>query len=301
MPDISVLLPVYNAEAYLEKALESVLSQSHRNFELIVLNDGSSDASLNILNKYAEIDERVTAISRENRGLVRSLNEMLAIAQGNFIARMDADDIARPDRFSRQIEFLRANENVVAAGSTVEIIDPDGDPLLIVRNPFKHEDIDSWHLRAGNGAAMCHPSVMMRAEALRGVGAYREEYWPAEDGDLFLRLAEVGRLENIQEVLLSYRVHISSIGHQNPMLQREAMFRAASDAAVRRHLEQPTARSSDLPLKPLEPWRHHQLWAWWALSSGHTSTARKHAWRACRQAPDEIESWRVLFCALRGY
>src|SRR5437870_2605656 len=108
-PMISVLLPVYNAQPYLQEALDSILAQSVADFELLALDDGSSDLSLRILREYERVDSRIRVISRENRGLVSTLNELISIARGRYLARMDADDICCPLRFRQQVDFLESN------------------------------------------------------------------------------------------------------------------------------------------------------------------------------------------------
>jgi glycosyltransferase involved in cell wall biosynthesis len=122
-PAISVLMPVYNTERYVAEAVESILAQTFRNFEFLIIDDGSTDRSLSILKRYAERDPRIYLVSRPNTGYVIALNEMLAMARGEFIARIDADDIALPERFEVQVAYLREHPEVVCLGSKVQFID----------------------------------------------------------------------------------------------------------------------------------------------------------------------------------
>jgi glycosyltransferase involved in cell wall biosynthesis len=298
-PSISVCMPVYNAERYLAEAVESILGQTFGDFEFLIIDDGSTDGSHDILRRYAASDPRLRVVSRPNTGYLIALNEMLASARGEFVARMDADDVALPERFERQAAYLRSHPEVLAVGTRILLIDPEGAPLTEMCTLQTHDDIDRSHLEARMG--ICHPSVMARAEVLRKVGGYRPEYYTAEDMDLWLRLAEIGRLANLPEVLLKYRQHLQSIGYAQRAKQEEIVWRIRADAWQRRGLSQnlPTVRAG--PFGP-EPGTldHLRKWAWWALMSGHVATARKYAIRCyCRQ-PLALESWRLLYCALRG-
>jgi glycosyltransferase involved in cell wall biosynthesis len=298
-PSISVCMPVYNAERYVAEAVESILHQALGDFEFLIVDDGSTDGSRRILERYAARDPRIRLVSRPNTGYLVALNEMLAGARGEFIARMDSDDVALPGRFERQVSYLRAHPEVVALGTRVLLVDPNGAPLAEMFELQAHEEIDGAHID-GN-MAMCHPTVMARAEAMRRVGAYRPEYYTAEDADLWLRLAEVGRLANLPEALLKYRQHFQSIGNAQRTRQEDAISRAVADARRRRGLPQ-EGPESDLASPRTDPTGldHMRKWAWWALMSGYVSTARGYAIRCWFRRPFSIESWRLLYCALRG-
>lgn len=301
-PTVSVLLPVYNASPFVEEAVLSILGQTYGDFELIVIDDGSTDGSGDLLQLLADLDPRIRFISRENRGLVATLNEMLAIARGRFIARMDADDVSRSDRFDLQVASLSADPSLVAVGSDFVSIDAKGRPLYAAELPRTHEDIDDHTMAGDRGSGMSHPALMIRSDALLRVGGYRPDYWPAEDADLVLRLAEVGKLRNLRAPLLSYRVHPASIGHTNASRQRDAHWRAIKDAAARRGIEPPESRP--MGLVPGEGWsvgELHVKWAWWALGSGYIGSARSLAFRAVLSAPLSPGAWRVLACAIRGH
>jgi glycosyltransferase involved in cell wall biosynthesis len=296
-PLISVLMPVYNAERYVAEAVESILAQSFRDFEFIIIDDGSTDGSLAILEKYAARDERIRLISRPNTGLVGALNEGLSMARADLIARMDADDIAMPERFASQAEYLSNHHEVVAVGGRILAIGPFGDDLTEMLDHESHEVIDREHLRAN--CSIAHPAAMIRASSLLAIGGYRAKYWPAEDLDLWLRMAEVGHLANLSEVVLKYRQNPQSIGHTQWFQQRERSQAAVADACVRRGL----SYEEDNRLVQGEPPSQidlHRKWAWWALTSGHIGTARRHAFSAFRRAPFAVQSWRVVYCALRG-
>jgi glycosyltransferase involved in cell wall biosynthesis len=300
VPLISVCMPAYNAERYVAEAVESILNQTLGDFEFLIVDDGSTDGSRRILEGYAARDPRIRLTSRPNTGYLVALNEMLAAARGEFIARMDADDVALPVRFERQVPYLRAHPEVLALGSRVLLVDPEGAPLCDMCKLQAHEEIDRTHLE--KTMAMCHPAVMARVEALRRVGGYRPECYTAEDLDLWLRLAEIGRLANLPEVLLKYRQHLQSIGYARRATQDAAAERSVADARRRRGLPQygPTEDPASPRPHPTTMAQLHK-WAWWALGSGYVPTARAYAIRCwCRQ-PFSRESWRLLYCALRGH
>ena len=298
-PAVSVLMPVYNAQRYVAEAIESILAQTFTDFEFLIIDDGSTDGSLPILERYARRDDRIRLISRANTGYLVALNEMLGIARGEFIARMDADDIALPERFERQLCYLADHPECVMVGSRVIIIDPDGSPLTIMGEALTHEEIDHA-LMADRGQMVYHPSVMFRARALAGVAPYREEYYTAEDLDLFLRLAEVGRIANLAEPLLKYREHGGKIGHVRAALQADAIRRVLAAAHLRRGLI-PPEKIFDAARHPLNLVERRRCWAWWALNAGNLGTARKHAAACLIRSPWSLATWRLLYCAIRGH
>jgi glycosyltransferase involved in cell wall biosynthesis len=298
-PVVSVAMSAYNARAYLAEAVESILAQTFTDFEFLIIDDGSTDDTPAILQKYAERDARIRLVVRENIGLVRTLNELIGMARGEFLARMDADDIALPHRFERQVAFLRYHPEVVALGSRVAWIDPEGHVLREFCGQEAHEEIDEAHL-AMQAGIMSHPAVMIRADPLRALGGYRTEFYLAEDFDLWLRLAEVGRLANFPEVLLKYRVHATSRGYLHQHRQSAFIHQAVRDACARRGIpEVAFPPTSDAPLK-LEA-DHRMVWAWWALKEGNVTAARRNAMRRLQLKPLSTESWRLLACSLRGY
>src|SRR5580700_3628902 len=142
-PVVSVLMPVFNAQKYLALAVESVLDQTFREFELIAVDDGSSDGSSGILEEFARQDTRVRVISRPNTGIVGALNDALAVARGELLARMDSDDVCLPGRFEAQVKYMREHPEVVLAGTQVMVIDEDGDSIAPLRGlVLEHEQIE---------------------------------------------------------------------------------------------------------------------------------------------------------------
>lgn len=231
-PKLAVLMPVHNAEPYVAQAIESIRSQSFEDFELILLDDGSTDGSLAELRRHARQDSRITLISRPNTGIVGALNEMLAHARSALLARMDADDIALPDRFRVQVDFLEASPKTVCIGGGIELID-SRDRHLLTPPPVRGNDQVQAEALCGR-TPISHPAAMMRADAVRAVGGYHPESYPAEDLDLFLRLGEIGHLDNVPDLVLRYRVHSGSISVRLSDRQIAKMLEACQKAWKRR-------------------------------------------------------------------
>lgn len=298
-PAISVLMPVHNAARYVDAAMRSILAQTFDDFELLVLDDGSTDDSAARVERCAADDGRVKLLRRPNRGLVPALNELVGLARGELVARMDGDDIARPQRFARQVDHLRAHPSCVAVGTRALFVDPDGAPIFDYVDHFDHAQIEAALLRPMIG--ILHPTVMMRRAAVIAAGGYANDYPHVEDLDLFLRLAEIGELANLPEVLLSYRVHAKSVSHAHTAQQHKAGLRAVKAACARRGI--PFRRESELNGRGKRGETEGELhlkWAWWALGGGHPRTARKHALCAVLSAPTNTLTWRALACAIRG-
>ncbi|MCS7035004.1 MAG: glycosyltransferase [Phycisphaerae bacterium] len=299
-PRVSVILPVYNGQEYLAEAVESILHQSFDAFELIIVDDGSTDRSPAILRRYAAHDPRIHLISRPNTGLVGALRDGLAAARSDLIARMDADDIALPQRLEKQYHYMVAHPECVLLGTFVRAIDPHG--LLLwdeTSGPVTHEEIDR-ELMKGRGGVIRHPAAMMRLEAVRRVGGYRDHYNTAEDLDLFLRLAEIGRIANLPEILLLYRQHYKSVNRTRFALQNERITQVVHEAARRRGVTIPADwRYTPKPPRPAD--QQLRDWGWLALKQNRADIARKHARSLLGMQPTRLDSWRLLFCALRGY
>lgn len=206
-PQVSVVLPVWNGERYLRAALDSLLVQDFQNFEVVVVNDGSTDGTADLLAGYAH-DARFRIHTQEPRGLVASLNRGLQLAQAEFIARMDADDVALPVRLSRQLAFMNAHPEVAAVGSSIILMDPVGRHLRTQVYPHGHAQVAVGML---HDCTLAHPAVMMRRSAVLAVGGYRQAFQHAEDYDLWLRIAERHRIDNLAEPLLCYRIHSTSV------------------------------------------------------------------------------------------
>jgi glycosyltransferase involved in cell wall biosynthesis len=245
-PRVSVVLPVYNGEPFLADALDSILKQSFRDFELIAIDDGSRDATGEMLDRLALIDSRVSVLHQTNAGMVRALNRGLELARGDFIARMDHDDLAHPERFARQVAFLDAQPDIAVVGCAVTLIDEKGKRIREVEYPRTSEAVAAF---LETGAPLAHPTVMMRRAAVLAVGGYREAYRHAEDYDLWLRIAERYRIANLPNRLLLYRQHAAKQSATYAVEQRFAT-RIAWFAARCRRAGKPDPTSDLIALAP---------------------------------------------------
>jgi glycosyltransferase involved in cell wall biosynthesis len=291
-------MSAYNAQTYLRESLDSILAQSLGDWEFIIIDDGSTDSTLSILREYESRDPRFRIITRHNTGLTVALNEGVAAARGQFIARMDADDISLPQRFEKQHAHMLAHPDCVLLGAQIELIDPLGLRIAFDNRQLTHEEIDA-DLMKGRGGSVVHPVCMMRTETVRKIGAYQEKYNNSEDLDLFLRLAEVGRIENLPDVLLKYRRHLESVSHQKYENQWKLKRQIIADAYARRGQTMP-ADWTFTPWQPKPIPFQLREWAWAALKAGNLTAARKHAMTAVKKSPLQLDSWRLMFCALRG-
>lgn len=297
VPTVSVVMPVYNAKAYIAKAVESILAQSFGHFELIIINDGSTDGSQQILEKYATQDPRIRLVTRENRGLVASLNEGIDLARADLIARMDADDVAFPERFALQVSFMDAHPEIVACGTCYNIIDFK-DRILVAcdREPQNDEEIQNTLL--GGIPCLCHPTVMMRKTAVLAAGGYDPETMLAEDLDLWLRLGESGKLANLPEVLLGYREHGGSVSEMGHLKQIEVMKMVTERAWRRRSV---IGQFQNKPWRPTSrEAQHHRTikYGWRAYVRGDRRMAFDYGITAIRELPMNREGWFLTFCAL---
>lgn len=206
---MSVILPVYNQAEYLPLAIDSVLCQTFANFELIIIDDGSKQNIQRVIEKYQ--DSRIKFIrNKSHAGLVHALNQGLGKARGDFIARMDADDICLPVRLEKQVAYLRSKPDVGVAASWIELIDASG--RTIGKETQLHtKDVYAFLTRAN---PFRHSSVMFRRSLVSKCGGYDPMLDGAEDYDLWLRYAKFARLAIISEILLQYRIHRRSVSYE---------------------------------------------------------------------------------------
>lgn len=218
MCKISVIMPVYNGEKYLKEAIDSVLSQTFKDFELIIINDCSTDTTIDVINSYN--DERIILINNEeNLGIAKNLNKGIEISKGKYIARMDADDICYPHRLERQYNFMEANIDIGMCGSSAEVFTDNTIRLHVC--PQQHNEIKVLQIF---NSAFTHPAVMIKKEILDKYNLrYDEFYEGMEDYELWIRMSRVTKLANIDEVLLKYRSHSSQVTKNVTRQQLEKM------------------------------------------------------------------------------
>jgi len=208
-PKVSVIMPFYNCEKYLDKAISSILNQTFQDFEFIIINDASSDRSDEIIQKSLT-DKRIVYIkNRERKGIVYNLNKGIEIAKADIIARMDGDDISEPQRLEVQYQFLQRNPNIALVGCFVKLINEKGEICGRKIKPIKHEEIKKDILVY---ATLIHATIMIRKDVFKKVGFYREQYLWCEDIDLWYRIIFSGyEVANIPQYLYQYRRTDSSV------------------------------------------------------------------------------------------
>ena len=230
-PRVSVIMPVRDGARWIVAACRGVLEQSLADFELIVVDDGSTDETPGIVEDLARADARVRLIRQNPKGLVGALNHAIALARAPLLARLDADDIALPGRLERQATILDHDPGLVLLGGWARKIDENGRLIGDLRPPSEPDRLMAI-LERGN--PLIHSSIMMRAEAVRQVGGYREVCRHAEDYDLWLRLAEIGGVAVLPEAMIEYRVHERGVTRQHRLSQCFSARLARRAAFIRR-------------------------------------------------------------------
>jgi glycosyltransferase involved in cell wall biosynthesis len=208
-PVITILMSVYNGESWLQIALESVMQQTFSDFEFIIINDGSTDRSLEIIERMAASDSRIQLVDKSNSGLTQSLNLGIKVANGEWIARIDADDIWKPTKLQTQYELAQKDPSLVLIGTGSELIDGGGNILKNFLYPASNPRLLSNLTLAG--PCFAHSSAIYRTATARQLGGYRSRFKFAQDRDLWLRLSEVGKIASIPHALVSIRLHPAQI------------------------------------------------------------------------------------------
>nr|WP_275125802.1 glycosyltransferase family A protein [Vibrio fluvialis] len=225
-------MPVFNCEDYISIAIESILNQSFKDFEFIIVNDGSTDKTYEICKYYSILDSRIKLISQENQGLISSLNTAIEESIGEFIVRMDGDDISHPSRLEMQVKFMDENPNIIASGSCYKLI---GEANGIVNVPTKPDDCRSL-LKASS--CIAHPTAILRNPKcyFSNNEYYKHKYKHVEDYFLWVELSKFGELANVDQVLLDYRVHPNQITQKYNKLmmenQKSIVLSASQDDSV---------------------------------------------------------------------
>ena len=246
-PLVSVLLPVYNGEKFVAEAIESILSQTFGDFELIVINDGSTDSSFEIIQRYQRQDPRLRLFTQENRGLIRTLNRGIELAKGSFLARLDADDIAMPTRLEKQVEVFQQVPKLVILGSAYILMDTAGSEIRIERLPLNDTEI-RWQMLFY--CSFAHPSVMLRLKTLQDHQlTYNLDATYGEDYELWARVLDFGKGMNLKEPLIKRRIHSAQVSEL-----KRSQINARADELAGKNIER---LGINLSLKIV-----HQLRAW---------------------------------------
>ena len=291
-PTISVVLPMYNAEQYIAEAVASILSQTYQDFELIVVDDGSLDRSASIVRGFN--DTRIFIVSMPHSGLVSALNCGISKSLGRYIARMDADDVAHPERFIRQVEYLDRCHNVHLLGTWFTEF---SDHTTFPRNPPSSDKLIKRQLFFNNQFG--HGTVMIRRSILTQSGLYRPELFPAEDYDLWLRISEVADVANLPMSLYYWRKSNAQISQQMRYLALQRT-RAAARLAIQRALggSDSLGHSIDFTFNPGASALGLIGYAQGALSMGHYYLAKSLLLRAADVIPNGTSPRSLLIKAL---
>lgn len=296
-PEISVLMCAYNAQRYLAETVRSVLSQTFEDFELVVVDDGSTDETPRILETFAQSDPRVRVITGPNAGIPQAANVGLAACRGEFVARIDADDIAKPRRLEVQLAYMKEH-GLVACGTWHDLIDERGRLLKLLKTPVDNATIQERALK-GHGS-ICNPTSMIRRRPFSDLGGYSEDLPVAEDLDSWLRLGEVGELGNVPECLAQYRLHSHSISEQKCQLERDCAKIACERAWKRRGVDGSFEAGHMWRPGKDRGSRHHFAteYGWWAFQSQQFRTAASYGWRAMRLKPWHPGGYKLWLVAV---
>jgi len=230
-PVVSVVMPVRNAARFLAEAIESVLTQTFTNFEFIVVDFGSLDESRRIIRQYAHKDSRIRLHEVGPASLPQARNAGCYLAQGRYLAVMDADDVCLPERLMLGVDFLDSHQSTAVVGGAVEWIDGRGNFLRRHDYPTRDSEIKA---ALTTNCPHCHPTTLIRRAAFEKVGGYRIAFALAHDYDLWLRLAEYFESANLQDVVLRYRIHFDQVSMGRRTQQTMCILAAQASAAARR-------------------------------------------------------------------
>ncbi len=257
-PKVSVLMSCYNGERWLGEAIKSVLNQSFENFEFIIVDDGSTDNSSEIIKRFAEQDTRIIVITKSNTGLSDSLNVGIQQARGEWIARLDADDICEPERLEKQLTKVGGNPDLVYVGSGLYEIGECGNISKTFHYPEGHRSLLKNLTTTRKFPP--HSSAFYRTEIVRSIGGYRGTLRRAEDHDLWLRLVDIGMLAAIYEPLVKIRKHSNQISHDEEGKRQIIDARAAYCSYWLRHHGYPDPLDNGKVANGVYlPWVEHKL------------------------------------------
>nr|WP_294794422.1 glycosyltransferase [uncultured Mucilaginibacter sp.] len=291
-PTISVLMPAYNAECYIAEAIDSVLRQTHADFEFIIVNDGSTDDTLNIINSFN--DPRIRVINQHNQGVAAALNNGLKQARATYIARFDADDICYPERLKKQLSFLQKNPEYILVGGDAEYISASGAHL------FNFECIAHTHEEIIQKmyfyCPFVHPAVMYKKDTIIALGGYPENAHNFEDYLLWTNIVKAGKLYNIPEPLIKYRLNPTSVtidekwrGKRFRHLKRKAVLRGTVTPAEGEEL---LAIIKDQDTKKIRESAYHALCGKKFLTDNYQPrTSRGHISRAIKIFPQRLDNY----------
>lgn len=281
-PCVSVVMAVYNQEPYLAESLESLQAQTWSDFEILAINDGSTDATPQILDRFAVRDSRIVVVHQNNQGRGRTRQRGLELARGKYIAMMDPDDVAFPWRLERHVRFLDDHPEVACAGAEHVKICPFGMELYGSVHVRTHEEI-LQRFRRGDGDALTQGCCMIRSDAVRSVGGYNVALRYGEDVELFLRLAQVGRLTNLPWPAIKYRQHPRSANLTKSAAETTDLLQALNQLGYdwSEVLSRPAA-TPDRSSAAQTASAFHLRCARIAMNQGETGYCTQHLWQVVR-------------------
>lgn len=255
-PKVSVVMSVYNGLPYLQESIESILNQTFTDFEFIIINDCSTDNTWDVLKQYAEQDQRIKLFNNnENIGLTKSLNKALKLAQGEYIARQDADDVSLPLRFEKQVALLDKHPEFILASCNIELINAEGSYVGKYQRACD-ADLVPWYLLFHNRLAG-HSQVMFRWQSIMNVGGYSEVRPYSQDYELWCRLVKVGKIAILPQVLQKQRIHSGSISSEKRLEQKNYSINQ-----TRHNIKQ--LIGEEISLEEAEDLRGFWLGYWWS-------------------------------------
>ncbi|CAN2050250.1 alpha-1,3-rhamnosyltransferase [Candidatus Magnetomoraceae bacterium gMMP-13] len=214
-PLVSILLCVYNGELYLKEAIDSIIAQTHTNWELIIVDDGSTDSTSAILKSYS--DPRIRLHYHQNMGLTKSLNVAAKLAKGELFARQDADDISLPERLEQQVKIFIENPNVILSASDTVLINGNGETMGTKLVPLNTKDALKKILSLKN--PFVHGSLMFRRDAFEKAGGYNERFTTTQDFELIFRMSLIGEFACVPNILYKLRVHEQALTSKKWIIQ----------------------------------------------------------------------------------
>ena len=299
-PEISVVMSVFNGDAYLRGAVDSILLQENVDLEFIIVDDGSTDSTSTILEEYAQRDHRVCVVTQENAGLTRALIRGCAQARGRFIARQDADDRSLPGRLQKQADLLRRADEILFVSCWARATGPEDEVLLDVCPPADVATATRM-LQAERKGPCAHGTVMMRRRAYESVGGYRWQFYYGQDSDLWLRLAENGTFAFVPDILYHYRCFPESISLGARSLQakygrlgqacKEARRSSKPEDAV---LEEAARIRRGGAGKASQERVNGNYFIGSCLRRKRDPRAKKYLWRVVREQPLHFRAWYKL-------
>lgn len=233
-PTVSIIMSVFNGQDYLKECIDSILDQTYRDFEFIIINDGSDDQTSEIVKEYH--DSRIRAFNQENLGLTKSLNKAISFSLGNYVARIDADEIAMPNRLAAQVEFLDSNPDIGLVGSFYLNTNSSGQLLHKIETPVWDKDIRKALQKAN---VIGHGSVMIRKEVFNNVGLYNEAFKYVQDFELWGRVCKSYKMHNLPEYLLKRRITDKSLSSDRSIMKERSLCSLKAHISTLKNLGKP--------------------------------------------------------------